>query len=265
MSSLSFDWIKNKEFISKPQTFSFHNLGDIPEYGNIYPAKTEIKGTWDFCSCDSQGRLKEILKYQPSNWYYRHNKVKYTLNSEGYRTKEFDEIDWENSIVMFGCSHVFGTGNDDSSTIPVLLENMLGIPVINMGINAASIKTISHNSLSLYNSYKTPKMVIFGWTSLSRKGLYSTHNVETTGHIFNSQEEVEDAVLTNFLLVNLTKTLWENKCPLYEFSFFKNTAQLLKCDYYKNVDLARDDVHYGIKSHHIISKKIYNKIKDNLK
>jgi hypothetical protein len=59
----------------------------------------------------------------------------------------------------------------------------------------------------------------------------------------------------------MVKTMWAKKCPIYEFSFFKNSAKLINCDYYKNVDYARDDVHYGIKSHNIISEKIYNKIK----
>lgn len=260
----SFNSIRDKKFISKPQTFSIHNLGDKPLRENLYKEKTNIKGVWDFCTCDSQAKYKELLECKPEDWYYRHNKVKYTLNSEGYRTKEFNKIDWKNSIVMFGCSYVFGTGNDDNSTIPALLENKIKIPVINMGINGASIKSVAHNSLSLYHSYETPKMIIFGWTSLSRKGVYGENCLEGD-HTHPSLRNVTDCVLTNMLLINMIKTIWQDKCPIYEFSLFDGTAKLLKCDYYKNVDYARDDVHYGIRSHQIVSEKIYNKIKNNLK
>jgi len=260
----TFKWIKNKQFLSKPNTYCIHNLGDKPLYENIYENKENIKGVWDFCTSDCQSKYEKVLEYKPKNWYYRNNKVKYTLNSEGYRTKEFDEIDWKNSIVMFGCSHVFGTGNDDDFTIPSLLENKVKIPVINMGINGSSIKSTAHNSFSLYHSYETPKMVIFGWTYLSRRGEYSEDGINGD-HTYRSLENATDSVLTNMLLSNLIKTIWVNKCPIYEFSFSQNTSKLLGCDYYKNIDYARDDVHYGIKSHHIISEKIYNKIKDNIK
>jgi hypothetical protein len=256
----SFSSIKNKTFLSKPQSFSFHNYGDKPLYENIYETKEKLKGTWDFCTSDSQHKFQEVLNYKPKDWYYRNANVKYTLNSEGYRAKEFNQIDWKNSIVMFGCSHIFGTGNDNTSTIPALLENLIKVPVINMGINGASIKTIAHNCLALYHSYDRPKMIIFGWTSLSRKGAYFDNTIDST-HTFNSQDDVTDTILTNMLLVNMVKTMWAKKCPIYEFSFFKNSAKLINCDYYKNVDYARDDVHYGIKSHNIISEKIYNKIK----
>lgn len=258
----SFSSIKNKTFLSKPQSFSFHNYGDKPLYENIYETKEKLKGTWDFCTSDSQHKFQEVLNYKPKDWYYRNANVKYTLNSEGYRAKEFNQIDWKNSIVMFGCSHVFGTGNDDLSTIPVLLENLTKIPVVNMGINGACIKAMAHNSLSLYHSYDTPKMVIFGWTSLTRKGAYFNNAIESIGSSFSSEEEVTDCVLTNLLLIDLIRTMWVKKCPIYEFSFFKSSAKMINCDYYKNVDCARDDAHYGIKSHYIISEKIYNKIKN---
>lgn len=260
----SFKLIKNKQFLSKPQTFSIHNINDKPLYEDLYEKKTNVKGIWDFCTPDSREKYKKLLDCKPENWYYRHNEVKYTLNSEGYRTKEFNEIDWKSSIVMFGCSHVFGTGNDDNFTIPILLENKIKIPVINMGINAASIKSIAHNSLSLHDSYEIPKMIIFGWTSLSRKSEYGQCDLDGD-HTYKRLENVTDCVLTNMLLINMIKAIWKDKCPIYEFSFFRSTAKVIGCDYYKNIDYARDDIHYGIKSHHSISEKIYNKIKNNLK
>ena len=68
------------KFLSKPQSFSFHNCGDKPLYGNIYENKNELKGTWDFCTSDTEKKFQETLNYKPKNWYYRNNEVKYTLN-----------------------------------------------------------------------------------------------------------------------------------------------------------------------------------------
>lgn len=61
------------------------------------------------------------------------NHCHYTVNSQGYRCPEFDAIDWENSIIFFGCSHVFGIGLLDHETVANQLSLILNCPVINLG------------------------------------------------------------------------------------------------------------------------------------
>jgi hypothetical protein len=251
--------------------------------------KEDVKGSWNFFNSDSYKLLLKNLEKKPKDWYYRNKEITYTLNSDGYRTKEFDEIDWKNSIVMFGCSHVFGTGNDDADTIPNILENELGIPVINMGINGSSNMVMLHNSLMLNNRYERPKMIIYLWTSLVRQSFYShdymdsaavgyLHQYDYEGSIENSkpliynsilgmetnlQMEVTNTLVNNYLWVNIIRNMWKNECLTYEASLFKNTASYLKCDFYHGYsnDLARDDIHYGVRSNHKIAKGLYKKIK----
>jgi hypothetical protein len=270
--------IKNNDFIPFPNTF-VHNYGE-PEV-NI---RESVVGEWDFYGIDTYEFYKKNLERQPKDWYYRNNKIKYTLNSYGYRTKEFDQIDWKNSIVMFGCSHIFGTGNDDKHTIPYFLEQMIGIPVINLGVGAASIQFCLHNSLMLYKKYGVPKAVIYGWTGITRHLLYQKDCVlmntkfedikEHPAKVIAAIEEstksklkpvdavkaVDHLVAFNMVNVELIKTIWQNKCPLYEFTTFPTTSKVLDCELYCPIpnDYARDLSHFGRHSNKLFAEKIYN-------
>lgn len=250
--------IKNHNFIPCPQRGA-HNAGQLESF------HWDMKGTWDFFGMDDYKSFTENLKTQPENWYYRHNKVRYTINSEGYRTKEFKDIEWENSIVMFGCSHVFGVGVDDEHTIPAFLEQMIGIPVINMGVGGSSIQLALHNSLMLYKKYGPPRMVIYGWTSLMRHLIYMNNSVKLK---ITNDDELNDNSAQHFIPFNLVniqliRNIWENKCPIYEFSTFNQTSQIVGCDLYYGIknDYARDLAHPGWKTNLSYAEKIYKKIR----
>lgn len=252
--------IKNCDFIPNLSQ-GFHNSHGISN--NFVKS---VKGVWEFSGGqDSYINYKKNLKTQPENWYYRNNKINYTINSWGYRAKEFDQIDWKNSIVIFGCSHVFGVGVDDKHTISSFLEEMVGIPVINMGVSGSSIGCALHNSLMLYKKYEKPKMVIYSWTSLMRSLFYTDNG--TTFKIFNG-DDIDDQyshhyIPFNLLNVQLIRNLWENKCPMYEYSFFDQTGKILECDilHDSHVDYARDLEHNGIDSNKKDATNIYKKIK----
>lgn len=206
-----------------------------------------LKGTWDYSGTDSHDLYDNNLKVQPENWYYRHNKVGYTLNTEGYRTKEFDEVDWKNSIVIFGCSYVFGTGVDDSHTISSFLEDLTGMPVINMGVGGSSIQLALHNSMILNDRYGPPAAVVYGWTSLMRylvyHPLYFDNKIPTDSINVKSAEHL---VPFNMMNVKIVRNLWKDRCKYYEFSVFKTTSSILNCDFYQpKDDYARDMKHSG--------------------
>jgi len=69
----------------------------------------------NFAVSDTEELFNHNLKIMPQDWFYRTNPVNYTVNSQGYRTEEFEKIDWAQSVVIFGCSTVFGTGVSDES------------------------------------------------------------------------------------------------------------------------------------------------------
>ena len=239
---------------------------------------------WDFVHPDDYHLYQRHLKTQPHYWYYRHNSIKYTVNSQGYRTKEFDQIDWKNSIVMFGCSHVYGIGNDDKQTIPYYLEKLCGIPVINMGINGSSIQAALHNSLVLNNKYGPPKLIIYSWTSIIRYMIYKkdhaiyntlSSTVDYEGlsliellkgkQLKREFHDLYNVLALNMLYVDLIRGMWKNKCPIYEFSLFENSADYFECDLFNDIqDKARDLHHYGPTTNKLIAEFIYNKITDKL-
>lgn len=273
--------IKNNNFIPFPNAF-VHNYGE-PEVNR----RSSVVGSWDFYGMDTYKLYLKNLKKQPKDWYYRHNNIKYTLNSYGYRTIEFEDIDWKNSIVMFGCSHVFGTGNDDTHTIPYFLEQLTGVPVINLGVGAASIQFCLHNSLMLYKKYGAPKTVIYFWTGIARHLTYQKDYVlmntkfedimdhpasvidtikELTGSSLfsiNTPRALEHLVPFNMINVELIRNMWQDKCPLYEFSTFPTTSKILGCNLYDPIenDYARDLAHFGRHTNKLFAENIYKQLK----
>ena len=263
------------------------NYLDIQQYfwdnNLVYNDQCGIRGgfTLDFSGGDRKELFEENLKTQPDNWYYRTHKVKYTLNSLGYRTKQFDDIDWKESIVIFGCSYVFGVGVTDEHTISYFLEKLLGRPVINMGIGGSSIQTALHNSIILNDSeYPIPKAVVNNFTELNRFQLYLNNYVEHHGSWSSEVYPTSSYILKflnsdhiiplNLMTIKMIRNLWKNKTIYCEYSTFEQEKLINILDtkiYSEFVDmdnLARDLSHAGPVSNMKLAKKIYEKIKPQL-
>ena len=209
-----------------------------------------------FNGSDTEKLFNHNLSMQPPSWYYRTHPVKYTTNSNGYRTNEFDEIDWENSVVLIGCSTTFGIGIDDKDTISSQLSRLISLPVINMGIGGSSIQAALHNSTILRNSYPTPKAVVNIWTEYNRTLYYHQQKVQHLGPWGDNDDQgsrylkewtADDSHGRSHALLasKISKLLWEST-KYYECSFFPTSAKILGCRqlYYK--DRARDVMHPGI-------------------
>ncbi len=218
-----------------------------------------------FSGTDSKELFENNLKTQPTDWYYRHNAITYTVNSLGYRAPEFKNIDWENSIVVFGCSFVFGVGLDDKDTMPYQLSNILGMPVVNLGMGGSSITFSLHNSIILRDGYPSPKAVIQMWTGYDRTTYYRKKSVESCGSWTLDQYQYTRAWtddphhgMTHALFASKTsKSLWSD-IKYFEGSYFESTAKLLNCYQveYEESDYARDLAHAGKKTQHKVALKI---------
>jgi hypothetical protein len=244
----------------------------------VYNDECVIDGgfTLNYNCSDSKELFEQNLITQPDDWYYRTHPVKYTLNSFGYRTKEFDDIDWKESIVMFGCSQVFGTGVTDEHTVPYFLEQLSGRPVINMGISGSSIQTALHNSIILNDSkYPTPKAVVNMLTSLARFHLYE----EDSDHRSNKKHgrtysNLVDIVPFNLMNIKMIRNLWKNKTIYYEGTTFEQEKLINKleteicCECLDSLEyedeFARDFEHLSYMANENIAKKMYKKIKPQL-
>ena len=53
------------------------------------------------------------------------------------------------------------------------------------------------------------------------------------------------------------KEFWSNKTNYYEGSYFKETAQIINCDFFSQLDDARDFIHSGPITHKTAAGIIY--------
>lgn len=208
-----------------------------------------------FVDTDSKENLEKNLKNLPNDWRYKNKKIFYNLNDLKYRTKEFKDIDWQNSIVLFGCSTVFGTGLAEDEILSAQLEQHTGIPTINMGVNGSSIYFSYYNQIHLYKNYALPKAVINVWTDIHRLTYFDevekNHNLGPwtsdnfkknlyTSWNLNNRHALEFAKMITYS----AKTLW-SKIPYYECSFFLETSDSLNIQLLPTIDYARDLLHPG--------------------
>jgi hypothetical protein len=265
-----------KSIISNTFLPNYYVIANYFHENNLnYNDEYKIDGgfTLNFCPCDTKELFEKNLKTQPNDWYYRTHPVKYTLNSLGYRTKEFEDIDWKESIVIFGCSVIFGIGITDEHTIAYFLEQLSGRPVINMGSGGTSIQSALHNSIILADSkYPTPKAVIYSFTDLYRFHLYANNAVEHCGHWTDTSDSqkfsnIENIIPFNLMNIKMIRNLWKNKTIYHEYSPFGqekliNTLDTeIYCDTFAMDKCARDVGHQGPVSNLQIAEKMYEKIK----
>lgn len=222
-----------------------------------------------FVGTDNESSFKKNLAVQPNDWVYRSKPVNYNLNKDFYRTYEFETIDWTNSIVIFGCSCVFGVGLDEEDTLSRQLSKLLNKPVINIGVPASGIFYSLYNSIILSEGYPTPQAVVHLWTDYDRSTYFKKQEIINGGPWNMKLGDYTDAWTQNpyntkthaVFASKISKQMWQEKTKYYEASFFRKTAELIECDYIDfNAD-ARDFMHPGIDS-------IYNaavKIAENLK
>ena len=92
------------------------NGGGKLEQCSWMKTRPEVLDFWEE-SPDSSYHFQKNLKILPEKWRFRKDTVGYEFNSEGFRTTEFDKVDWQNSYVILGCSYVFGIGVPQQETI----------------------------------------------------------------------------------------------------------------------------------------------------
>ena len=185
------------------------------------------------------------------------------INSKGYRAPEFDTVDWNNSIVIFGCSYVYGTSISIEETISAQLENLLGRPVINMGVPASSIAFSFANQLTLWEQGIAPYAVVNFWTSTQRLSYFLDNNLAAhigpwieynNKHSLNMRLHKKMFELWNFkdsnpavyscIFQRMAGILWKDTKHL-EYSFFPETVEQFGIKAVEQIDYGADNSHPG--------------------
>ena len=227
---------------------------------------------------DSKENFKKNKKKLGDSWHYANKQVNYNFNSDGYRTEEFNNIDWAKSVVMFGCSLVFGVGLAEDEIIPYQLSKILKKNVINMGAAGSSVEFNLYNNLILKKGYPTPLAVINLWTNIERTTQYNKYNILDLGEwntkqskfqrfknfiLSNSVKNNQTCTINGYFNMLMAKLLWDsNKIKYYEASFFENTTKIHNIDFLSTqiVDQARDCLHPGPKTAKSVAEFIARKL-----
>ena len=237
---------------------------DYVNPGELLPG-APISGTFNFFEKDSEEIYKENLKKKGSKWYYANRTITYRFNKNGYRAPEWNEIDWENSVVIFGGSDVFGVGLDQDDTVSGHLSRLLNRPVVNLGVSGSGIIFSAQNALLLHNQFPTPWAVVNIWAIPTRMHVFEKHRVAFHGPWSIEKGNFADKWLEHFtnpelhcyLTANLSKQLWLSKTRYYETTWWAETSYIMGCKYLsKKESDARDLAHYGIETMRIAAEHI---------
>jgi len=220
----------------------------------INPNKTENGDTFEG-GFDTLKKYRKARKTMGPTWEYFNKSFTYIQNESNFRTKPVNEIDWENSIVVFGCSNVYGVGLAEEDTITAQLEKILSIPVINLGISGSAIDLASVNSLILHEHYPVPKAIVHLWTSASRYTDFTSGNIRKYIPTVESKQPRSKDYVSQLDWESRSKhyvladnALWRGKTCYYQASMFQETFTLLDIDNLGTVDFARDLRHPGSES-----------------
>lgn len=197
----------------------------------------------------------------------------YQGNSSGYRTKEWTEIDWENSVVFLGDSATYGHGCAEVNSIPKIVEQYTGLECVNLAIPGASSELIIAISCSIINEVK-PKKVVIGHPSMPRiwDPIGSTGNLgpwlsyakgfaDESYELYNCWIKVKDRLIHKCITNTFTlRTLWKDY-NLIEWAWDNEVAELIDVPYYKYFghtakNLSRDGYHANKNIHTIIAQEI---------
>lgn len=244
--------------------------------GSIHP---HAAGIYNWMAGDSEENFAKYKKTQSSNWKYLTTPVAYTLNKHGYRAPEWDQIDWKNAVVLFGDSCTYGIGISDEETIGFQLEQLLGRPVINLGIGGGSNALMIQTATNLLEYFPTPYAVANIWSTTNRFRFFSEFNTYDSGPWDKNAVDVSKHVnvsklweLTfadpthelalSFYEGRIGKTIWQDRTKYASVSFFADTAHYTRSDSWFRIDNnARDLIHPGKESCKHVAQFLYEKFK----
>jgi len=219
-----------------------------------------------FYETDSRGLYHRNLRKMPQDWVWRDWPVRYTVNSQGYRSPEFNTIDWRSSMLIFGCSFVFGLGISDTDTCAHQLSTITDNAVVNLGVSSSSPIVPWINSTILRYNNVLPKAVVYVWPASHRlTELKSGRKIAHLGpgHGFDKTlgsrlgdawmcHPTQGIELLRYIKQN-TSVLWN--CPVLHYTldhYISNNIEDIKILNHINGDFARDwdgkIAHPGIQS-----------------
>jgi hypothetical protein len=215
---------------------------------------------------DNEKSFRKNSKRLSNDWIYRNKEITYSYNEQGFRERSFDEVDWKESVVVFGCSNVEGIGLALEDTLAKQLEKIIERPVINLGIGGTGVDLACWNSLILHESYPTPKAIVQVWSSLDRYADYeyksnSLSNFMPSGNNYYSRLNWH---FRSKKYIETDRVLWRDKVAYAEGTYFGTTGEFLSQSNIQKflvTDMARDLSHPGIESNRVAAESCAEQLK----
>jgi hypothetical protein len=221
-----------------------------------------------FSGEDTPRVLKSNLDIFPEDWHYRHKQVTYRCNSRFYRYDELDTVDWANSVVIFGCSQIQGQGLAEDETISEQLAQLLGRPVVNLGVGGSGMMFNLHNSIMFLKNFPTPWALVQHWPNLDRIHVFEEYirNLgpwEPTEHpLFMAWNQNESNSQMHAIFVDeASKQIWKDRTRYVSITQSYYTAQAINCDFVERLDFARDNGHGGPKTAVSVAQRLAERLR----
>lgn len=250
---------------------------DCP-FTKIYPM---IGGKFEWMQGDNEKNFKKNKTLAGDNWKYLTKSITYTINSDGYRAPEWKNVDWKNSIVLFGCSCTYGIGVSDEETIAYHLEKLSGRPVINLGVPSGSNSLMIQNAINLLEFYGSPYAVANIWSTTDRFRFFGKETVYHVGpwDVKDNQSPVANlgsitqlwkhSYMDPYHELGLTyydgkigKSIWQDRSKYSSISFFPDTAYYTNSEKQFTIDMgARDLIHPGEENFKEIANYLHERFK----
>jgi hypothetical protein len=225
----------------------------------------------EFSGKDSYDRYIKNLNSQPESWVWRNKTVKYSLNRQKYRAPEWQDCDWSNSILILGCSMVYGVGVDDADTLGHNISKNLDVPVINLGQGGTGIAFMWANSIILREHNISPRAVVYVWPDRSRQTEFLSEHTTISHGPWN----IEDSWMMPLAVHNKHNYHWAQytirnlrqlwSCPVIEASWYEDMIAISGGLHLPFEDFARDEAHPGPNTLGISANIISNKIIQHLR
>jgi hypothetical protein len=232
-------------------------LGENP----LHPVRPSVHNKYS--GHDSPELLEKNLKIKPDNWYYRNISIDYLYNNLGHRCKRISEIDLNNYILFIGCSHTEGVGNRIIDTFPYIVSKELKCDYYNLSLGGSGIDTMMHNlNIWLHKIKHQPKYIVWQWPEPTRYLSYDGKNINRHGtwqDDTNTNNFIIAGDMSNYFhaRIKLAESLLEQLPNVVEIDFFTKTNKNI---FFERLDLARDDLHYGVESNKNLASKLYDRM-----
>ena len=230
-----------------------------------------------FTWADSKEIFLTNSKALPSSWRYADSvgKLSYQYDSNGYRNSiELDDIQHDPYVVTIGCSHTKGVGQFYEETYSSHLQNLIKMPVYNMGLGAASNEVSLFNLMWLLNNFKHPKTIVFQKANIDRFpirnpesptemifiGPWISHNPEYFSEL-NQFMVIADKYKYNVLKSNMVEISLKQLCSMLNIELIILDINIEIASYPHEIDLARDQLHYGNDVNQYLANVIYEQMK----